>query len=837
MEARNFMNRHKDLFVYLFIIGITFLVYGQVVNHEFLNFDDNLYVTDNDQVNKGISVEGITWAFSLHNKGYFHPLAYISHMIDCELFGMNAGMHHLMSLFIHIANALLLFFILRKMTDAFWKSAAVAVLFALHPVNVDSVAWLAERKNILSTFFWLLTMVAYFYYARTQRMSFYILAIFVYILGLLSKPMLITLPFVLLLMDYWPLNRIRIDARPTGKGWKESVIDPLLEQKELLKKLVSEKVPFFLLACVNAYVAMLSLERNPITEVSTKFVPMALRLENAPVSYFKYIYKMIWPSDLTFFYPYPISIPLWQVLLSLAGLIVITTVVFMALKKYPYLAVGWLWFIGTLVPVLGITQAGLWPAIGERWAYIPYIGLFVAIAWSLDDVISRLRYKRIIVAACMLILLGSFSYKTWLQAHYWKNNITLFTHGIDVDPNNYVSYSNLGSEYLSKKEYGKAIEYFQKTIKLLPAYPGAHFGLGVAYAEEGETDKAIEQYVLAVNYDPGHIAAYKNLRDLLFKQGKYAEAINFFTKVAHKKPDSCDVANILVEAMIKGAKTEDAIRFLTDFMKKNPKQKAFAYNNMGVVLKETGKTDEAIRYFSTALKLNSEYIPAHKNLMAVYESKGETQKVITELLQIIKLNPKDANSHYNLAVIYFKQGDKVSACRQFDEALKYDPKNKEYHYAYGVCLYNMERLDEAIAQFQEAVRLDKKFEKADKALAAAKSKRDNLGQAISQSEADLKRDPANISVMQKIAVLYKMKGDFDKALAYLQKMSQIQAGNPEVLYNIACVYAVQGKTGESLSYLQKALDKGFNNKSLMQTDKDLENIRGTEGYKKIVSRL
>lgn len=837
MEAGNFMNRHKDLFVYLFIIGITFLVYGQVINHEFVHFDDPYYVSANEHINKGVSLEGITWAFSIDNIGYFHPLAYISHMIDCELFGLNSGMHHLMSLFIHIANALLLFFVLRKMTDAFWKSAAVAVLFALHPVNVDSVAWLAERKNLLSTFFWLLTMIVYIYYVRKHRTSLYFLALFVFILGLLSKPMLITLPFVLLLMDYWPLNRIKLEAQPAGKGWMAGVIDSLLEQKDVLKRLISEKVPFFLLACVNAYLALLSLENSPITEVSTKFVPMSLRFENAPVSYFVYIYKMIWPSTLTFFYPYPQSIPLWEVFSSLIGLIVITAVVFIAMRKLPYLAVGWLWFLGTLVPVLGITQAGLWPAIGERWAYVPYIGLFTAIVWGFGDVISRSRYKQIIITACMLILLGSLSYKTWIQTRYWKDDFTLFNHGIAINPNNYVSYANLGYVYAVKKEYRKAIYYLQKTVDLLPAYPNAHYNLGVAYAEEGKVDDAIEQYVLAINFDSGHIAAYKNLKELLFKQGKYEEAINFYTKAAHKKPDSRDIANILVESMIKGGKTEDAIRYLTDFLKKNPKQVAFVYNNLGFVLMETEKTSEAIGYFSSALKYDPKYIPAHRNLMAIYNKSGETQKAIAELLEIIKLNPKDANSHYNLAIIYFRQGDKLNACKNFDEALKYDPKNKEYHYTYGMCLYNLERLDEAVAQFQEAVRLDKTFEKANKALAVAKSKRDNLDQAISRSEADLKRDPANVSLMQKVAVFYKMKGDFDKALMYLQKMSEIQAGNPEVLYNIACVYAVQGKTGESLSYLQRALDKGFNNKSLMQTDKDLENIRSTEGYKKIVSRL
>ncbi|MBU2621995.1 MAG: glycosyltransferase family 39 protein [Proteobacteria bacterium] len=359
---------------YNILIGIilfimTFAVYRQVINHEFITFDDGIYVTDNASVKKGISLRGILWAFSLTEKydsPYWHPLTWISHMLDCQLFGLNAGMHHLTSLLLHAANSLLLFYILSSATGDLWRSAFVAALFALHPVNVDSVAWIAERKNVLSTFFWMLTMLSYVFYTRRPNILRYCVLILFFVLGLLSKPMLVTLPFVLLLFDYWPLERF--DLKQSG-----------LHKKILY--LVLEKLPFFIISSYSVYISTVSLKltRNII---STDYVPMQLRLENAIVSYAAYIGKMVWPSGLSIYYPFPASIAVWKIIASLILLVSVTIFVLFKMRRFRFLGTGWFWFIGTLIPVSGIVQGGLWPEMADRWAYVPYIGLFVIISWG-----------------------------------------------------------------------------------------------------------------------------------------------------------------------------------------------------------------------------------------------------------------------------------------------------------------------------------------------------------------------------------------------------------------------------------------------------------------------
>jgi hypothetical protein len=365
MKMEVFVKKYKGILICLFIILVAGAVYWQVTDYDFVNIDDDYYVTKNTHVKDGITKDGLLWAFSLPGPGdqtYWHPLAWLSHMLDSELYGLNGGMHHLTNLLLHIANALLLFTVLMKMSNAFWRSAFVALLFALHPVNVDSVAWIAERKNVLSTFFWLLTMLAYTYYVNKPHVLRYLLVIFIFILGLLSKPMLMILPCVLLLIDYWPLGRIRFEFSEETSSREKNILDIFREQKSIFYKLILEKIPFFVLSFISIYISFISLKTIGARE-SAHLVPMSLRVANALVSYLKYMYKMVWPHDLTYFYPYPKIVPFWHVAVSIFVLVAITIVAFRMLRKHSYFAVGWLWYLGTLVPVIGIVQGGLWPSI------------------------------------------------------------------------------------------------------------------------------------------------------------------------------------------------------------------------------------------------------------------------------------------------------------------------------------------------------------------------------------------------------------------------------------------------------------------------------------------
>ena len=363
-------NRPRSEFIVcLFLVVITIMAYRQLPSHDILSFDDNAYITQNIHVHEGITRENIAWAFRSVDFAYWHPLTWLSHMFVFQIFGMNPFMHHLINLFLHIANILLLFIVLKRMTGSLWRSAFVAALFALHPLNVESVAWASERKNVLSTFFWMLTMLTYVRYAECPGFYRYLMTFFVFALGLMAKPMLVTLPFVLLLLDYWPLCRFKLSqSGGMGHGFSQSI--PSGSRWSPVLRLVLEKVPFLSLSAVCIYLSSLSVQHLGIV-ISTASVPMKLRIYNALVSYVSYIKKMVWPHNLAVYYPYPESIPFWKVAGSVSFLVCVSILVFRALRSKPYLAVGWLWYIGTLVPAIGLTQAGLWPAIADRFSYVP----------------------------------------------------------------------------------------------------------------------------------------------------------------------------------------------------------------------------------------------------------------------------------------------------------------------------------------------------------------------------------------------------------------------------------------------------------------------------------
>jgi len=377
-----------DHLICLFLGLVTLSVYWQVVDHEFIIYDDPSYVTENHHVQAGLTLKSLAWSFSFTEKEdtYWHPLTWISHMLDCQFYGLNPGMHHLNNLILHIASSLLLFLAFKRMTGEVWKSAFIAALFALHPLNVDSVAWIAERKNVLSTFFWMLTMLSYAYYSERPGPWIYLLTLLFFALGLLAKPMLVTLPFVLLLLDYWPLGRLRLPTIPSGF------------------RLFMEKAPFIVLAVFIAYLSFSSSEDLGIM-ISLETKPMDLRIANALVSYVSYMEKMVWPQSMAVHYPYPRMIPIWKSICAGLFLGLVSLSVILAIKRKPYLSVGWLWFLGTLVPVIGLVQNGLWPAMADRWAYVPLIGLFIMIAWGAPELAVRWlgRGKGLVMGAVKLV--------------------------------------------------------------------------------------------------------------------------------------------------------------------------------------------------------------------------------------------------------------------------------------------------------------------------------------------------------------------------------------------------------------------------------------------------
>ena len=613
-DKTTFFKIRLDVLICLFLVLATFAVYRQVGNYPFIGFDDSLYVSKNQYVKTGFTCENIKWAFSFaqKDKTYWHPLTWLSHMLDVELYGMDSGRHHWTNLILHIANSLLLFLVLRRMTKALWKSAFVAALFALHPLNVDSVAWVAERKNVLSTFFWMLTVLTYVYYTERPCIRRYLLTFVAFALGLMAKPMLVTLPFVLLLLDYWPLGRLQLGQSGRHSNENAEIFAGFYKQRFVASRLILEKVPFFVLSAVLIYVASVSLQRVGVV-ITTEIVPMKLRIVNALVSYVSYIEKIVWPQNLSVFYPFPNMVPMWKIIgsgLLLAG---VSVVAVRKRRGMPYLVVGWLWYLGTLVPVIGLIQAGLWPAMADRWAYVPLIGLFVMIAWGIPELVTRWRFVKVGLVigagAFLSILMGI----TWLQMGYWANSITLFERALAVTSGNYVAHYNLGVSLFSQSKIDEATGHFREALRINPSFLDARTNLGVALVNQGRIAEAIQQLNEALKRNPRSQTAHNNLGVALAKEGRIGDAIQHFSEALQINPDFDD-----------------------------------AHNNLGVVLASQEKFDEAIEHYSKALRINPGFARVHNNLGIGLIRKGQLEEAIVHFREALRIRPGYASAKSNL---------------------------------------------------------------------------------------------------------------------------------------------------------------------------------------------
>jgi Flp pilus assembly protein TadD len=605
LESTNIRYRHikKDILVCLVLVLMTLAAYWQVQNHDFTSFDDNYYVTENDHVRSGLSTENLRWAFSFEDKEktYWHPLTWLSHMVDVELFGLNPGMHLVANTLLHAGNAVLLFFFLRLATGAFWRSAVVAILFALHPLNVESVAWIAARKNVLSTFFWMLVLIAYLLYVRNSDFRHYAILVLVFLCSLMVKPMLVTLPCVLLLLDYWPLRRMPewLDDGDGGKGSRQLIKD---DRTGKIIHHVLEKIPLLTLSGLLIFVAVFSFKDGTI---SVAKVPLPIRFENAVVSYIRYVGKIFWPQDLAVFYPFPESIPLWQTLGAVFLLATLSLVFFRSVRSAPYLTVGWLWFLGTLVPVIGLVQAGLWPAMADRFAYIPQIGIYVAVAWGIHD-LTRDRIKPVYIAASVAVAASLLFVMTFKQVTYWQNSKTLFERAVSVTAHNAVAHYNLGCALDREKQQQAAMEQYEKALSINPYYARAHNNLGNSLLGLGLTHKALVHLQRAVRLDPLNPEARNNIGVVLTNKGEIKEA----------------------ERQYKEA------------LKINPEY-AEAHNNLGVVLRWQGKNNEAVRHYIMALKYMPDYIEARNNLGKALIKAGKTDMAKNQFKKVLALSPED----------------------------------------------------------------------------------------------------------------------------------------------------------------------------------------------------
>lgn len=529
----------RELLVCLFLMVTTCGAYEQVGGHGFVTFDDGLYVTENMRVQNGLNRENIAWSFTTTHAGNWHPLTWISHMLDVSLFEMHPGSHHLVSLFFHLVNSLLLFFVFRQMTGAIWQSAFVAALFAIHPLHVESVAWVSERKDVLSTFFGMLTLLSYGRYAKYGARSSYLTALLFFILCLLAKPMLVTLPFILLLLDNWPLCRLKSKnhMRDVSYGNKNiSFFD-----------LVIEKIPFFVITAASGVVTFYA-QRSGGSVAPLEVFPFGLRIANAAVAYIKYIAKMLWPVHLSAFYPHLYSLPMWQVAGAVFLLILITCGCIRTFKQRPYLLVGWLIYLGTLVPVIGLIQVGE-QALADRYTYVPLIGIFIMLAWGIPELLAKWRHRNKVLILGSALLFVVLILATWQQVQHWKDNIRFYEHMVKVNPNNYLAHYNLGVVLAGHGKRNEAIRHYTQTLHIKPGHVGALNNLGNELLREGKGHEAISYYMNSLNLVPDDPEIHNNLGVAFIQNGKYDQAINHFIIALKIKPDYGEARQNLQAAM------------------------------------------------------------------------------------------------------------------------------------------------------------------------------------------------------------------------------------------------------------------------------------------------
>ncbi len=612
-------SRTTPYIISLVLTAMVWVVYGQTLYHKFVSYDDNGYIYENPVVKKGLTLHGIAWAFSYGDIGHWHPVTWITHMLDCQFYGLWASGHHLTNVLLQCASAVLLFLVLRQMTGALWRSAFVAAVFAVHPLHVESVAWVAERKDVLSGFFFMLTLWAYVSYARGPRsLVRYLAVVILFALGLMCKNMLVTLPFVLLLLDYWPLRR-----------W---------EDRAGLLRMVWGKIPLFALSVASCVITSLVPEKM----ADMDRLPLLLRLENAVVSCAIYLRQMVWPAGLIVPYPNPAEdFPTGVLLLSLAALAAISTAVFLFRKNRPWLVVGWLWYLGMLAPVIGIVQISTY-SHADRYTYLPEIGLYIAVAWLAAEAGARMRNGRVILGSLAVASLVALMFYARIQASYWRDDDTLWSHTLAVMPDNAAAHNNLGAYLELNGSVDGALEQYRKALEIKSDYPEAHNNLGNALFDKGLTDEAIAQYAKALELAPNYAEAHNNLGNALLQKRDVDGAIAHCRKAVELLPDYVD-----------------------------------AQNNLGNALNARGESLEAIIHYRKALDVDPDYASAQSNLANTLLITGQNDEAIAHYRKALAINPKLAGDRGNLGNLLLQQRKFEEAAAQFREALKIQPDYPE----------------------------------------------------------------------------------------------------------------------------------------------------------------
>jgi protein O-mannosyl-transferase len=637
-------SRRVTVVIYVLLVAITLAVFAQTIRCDFVNFDDDLYVYNAPAIQTGLTTKGIALAFTSSHARNWHPLTTISHMLDCQLYGLKAGGHHATSLLLHTVAVLLLFWVLRQMTGAVWKSAIVAALFAVHPLHVESVAWVSERKDVLSAVFFLFTLDAYVRYARVPSVTRYLAVALLLAAGLMSKPMLVTTPLILLLLDYWPLRRFEQPFSTKGKA----KISRSGDQTRTIRRVFLEKIPLLVLSAGSCLITFV-LQKRAAGAIPP--LPFLWRVQNAFESYVIYLWKTFWPIDLAVFYPHPNdTLPVWEIVLAMVFLLAISLAAVIFRRQRPYLFTGWFWYLGMLVPVIGLTQVGE-QGHADRYTYLPHIGLFLLVVWLVGDVTAVPQFKSRVAVAAAIVIIGGLAWAAFIQTSYWRDSETLWTHALAVTSDNDFAHNNLGYLCIDRGELDKAISHFETASSIRSRKQDPHYDVGSAFvqmnladalARKGQSNEAMVHFDEALKLQPNYADAYYNRGSVLFAQDRIDEAMADWEKALQIQPNDADAHTGLGNALLRQGSLKEAIAHYEKASALSP-QDSHSRNNIAWVLATSSDPSirdgaRAIEFAQQAVMLSGGRDPHFvRTLAAAYAESGRFSEAIAAAEQAIAI--------------------------------------------------------------------------------------------------------------------------------------------------------------------------------------------------------
>lgn len=798
----------------------TVLVYLPVFQNELVEYDDDYYISQNPNLKLGLSGEGVKWAFTESYGANWYPLTWLSLMLDYELFGFSAPALHGVNLALHVASVVLLFILFLRMTRSLGPSAFIAAIFALHPVHVESVAWAAERKDVLSGLFWMLTLWAYVLYAEKPGPRRLTLVALFLALGLMSKPMLVTLPFVLLLLDVWPLGRL--GKAPTSR-------------------LVVEKIPLFALVAISSAVTFY-VQRAEGAVQPLQTYSFGVRVANALVAYAAYIGKAFWPVRLSAYYPHPgDSLPLWKAGAAFAGLLA-ATLCSIALarrdERLRFLPAGWLWYLGTLVPVIGLVQVGQ-QAMADRYTYLPYIGLSIVVAFGFAEVAKRFSIPRPALVALGFGSVLALAVAAWAQVRVWRDSVTLFEHALRVTDENALAHINLGVAYLNRGRLDEAERELSEAIRIHPGAAEAHAALAGVRADQGRNEEALELYRAALRLDPGSSSTHRELANLLLKSGDPTQAVVHFREASALAPADGDVLADLAVALAGEGRYEDAMAKFEEASGR-ASDEARLHHNWGVVLMEAGDLARAVTHFERAVSIRPDYASAHfswgqaemrqgrfeeaaahlgevvrlepeneaahYNLGLALANGSKLDEAFAELEKARSLNPDRAETHYSLGLVFARLSDLDRAAAHFRTSLSLDPQNPEAHYSLGLALAAKGDFEEATNCYRRATDLAPDYAEAHNSWGVALASMGRLREAVARFEAALAINPRLAEAHNNLGLALSQTGATAPALEHFQAAAAIEPMNPDAHNNLGAALAREGRLREAAESFRKAIE-------------------------------